>query len=244
MNAPDTTRVPHEELSVYLGDRHAEGTSLCDRTAHRIARLHPTHVHPCSGEGSWWQLLSGACGCQVSVAVDGSPALVPPRLGTASMPVVSARLNARRRQVSRLLVDLASWAEHQHVHALALVGSYARGAERMASDVDVVVLTERLERYDVAGRWFQTVRPGARLARTRAWGPVLEQRYRLRSGLLVDVGLAPPEWAQVPLDPGTARVLRDGHRVLHDPHGMVARASAALERGSTAAPSPVRPASR
>ena len=120
-----------------------------------------------------------------------------------------------------------------------LVGSYARGAVRMASDVDVVVLTEQLEQYDPAGRWVQALRPGARLMRTAAWGPVSEQRYRLRSGLLLEVGLTSPDWARVPLEPGTARVLGDGHRVLHDPHATVAQASAALKaRASTAAPYP------
>jgi len=156
------------------------------------------------------------------------------------LPDVSARLNARRRQVTHLLVDLISWAEHQEVHALALVGSYARGAERMASDVDVVVLTEHLEQYHPESQWFQTLRPGARLVRTAAWGPVSEQRYRLRSGLLVEVGLTSPDWARVPLDPGTARVLGDGHRVLHDPHASVTQARAALNpaRASTAGAHP------
>ena len=119
-----------------------------------------------------------------------------------------------------------------------LVGSYARGAERMGSDVDVVVLTEHLERYAPAQMWFQALRPGARLMRIAAWGPVNEQRYRLRSGLVVEVGITSPDWARVPLDPGTARVLSDGHRVLHDPHHTLARAGAALgARTATGAPS-------
>ncbi len=136
-----------------------------------------------------------------------------------------------------LCVELAAWARREGVDAVVVVGSYARGAERMASDVDFVVLTGQPARLDPAERWFERLRPGARPVRTAAWGPVREQRYRLRSGLLVEVGITGPDWARVPLDPGTARVLGDGHRVLHDPHGVLGRAGAALTgRSPTAAP--------
>ena len=127
------------------------------------------------------------------------------------------------------MADLVGWARTQpDVRGLVLVGSYARGRERMASDVDVVVLTT-----DQAGRvadpgWFTALRPGSRLVRVARWGDVQEQRYRLRSGLLVELGLAPVTWAATPLDGGTRRVLTDGHRVLHDPDGLLSRCCSAL----------------
>lgn len=142
---------------------------------------------------------------------------------------VTARLKGRRREVARLLVDIGGWAAlRPDVEGVALVGSHARGAERMASDVDLAVLTPRFADLAADPDWFPALRPGARLVRTATWGPLVERRYRLRSGLLVEVGLAHPDWAAVPLDPGTARVLGDGHRILHDPDGLLARAAAAL----------------
>jgi hypothetical protein len=39
----------------------------------------------------------------------------------------------------------------------------------------------------------------------------------------------PPSWAAVPLDPGTARVLRDGCRILHDPEGLLGHALEAVQ---------------
>jgi len=148
---------------------------------------------------------------------------------------VTARLKGRRREVDRLLIDLVAWAaQRPTVDALVLVGSYARGGERMASDVDVVVLTAD-PGTDSALDWFAGLRPGSRLVRRATWGPVREQRHRLRSGLLVELGVAPTSWAAVPLDAGTRRVLADGHRVLHDPHGFAAAA------GAAAGPLPSRP---
>jgi hypothetical protein len=48
-----------------------------------------------------------------------------------------------------------------------------------------------------AGRASQLVlqlRPGSQLIHAMAWGPLLERRYRMRSGLQVDVGLVPRVW--------------------------------------------------
>jgi len=143
---------------------------------------------------------------------------------------MTARLKGRRRTADRLLADLVSWAEREPtIDALVLVGSYARGRERMASDVDVVVLTSDPGRWSAAPGWFAEVRPGSRLVRRATLGPVQEQRHRLRSGLLVELGVAPASWAAVPLDAGTRRVLADGHRVLYDPLGLAGRAGQALE---------------
>lgn len=122
-------------------------------------------------------------------------------------------------------MDVATWAaSHDRVEAVALVGSYARGRPRAASDVDVVILSPAFA--DLAGdpTWFPRLRPGSALVRAAAWGPLLERRYRLGSGLVVELGLASPAWAQLPLDAGTAHVLEDGHRIVHDPHGLLARA--------------------
>ncbi|GAB7192906.1 hypothetical protein NUM3379_36150 [Kineococcus sp. NUM-3379] len=145
---------------------------------------------------------------------------------------MSARLKGRHREVERLLTDVTSWARgHDDVEAVALVGSYAHGRARMASDVDLVVLTPAFAHLAADTGWFLSMRPGSRLVRTATWGPLLERRFRLRSGLLVEIGLVPPSWAQLPLDRGTHRVLRDGHRTLHDPAGLLARARQALLPG-------------
>ncbi|WP_298455773.1 nucleotidyltransferase domain-containing protein [uncultured Cellulomonas sp.] len=131
----------------------------------------------------------------------------------------------RHAEVHRLLTDVTGWARSRpDVDAVALVGSYARDAARTTSDVDVVVLGPGTAGLADDLTWFGLLRPGSELVRAQAWGPLLERRFRLPSGLVVELGLAPSTWADVPLDAGTRRVLRDGHRVLHDPHGLLRRA--------------------
>lgn len=139
---------------------------------------------------------------------------------------MSARLKGRRRAVNLLLVDVERWAdEHDGVKAVALVGSYARGAERMASDLDLMILAENPEALADEG-WFVQIRPHARFIRAANWGPVRERRFRLGSGLLVELNFATESWADVPLDGGTRRVLEDGHRILYDTGPLRVAASA------------------
>jgi hypothetical protein len=122
-----------------------------------------------------------------------------------------------------------SWASVQEpVTGLALVGSYAYDRPKMASDVDLVVLTSVPDLYVCGLSWIEALYPRAHLMRTKPWGPITELRLRLKNGLQVEVGIARPAWADVPLDPGTARVLSDGCRILYDSEGLLETALRSL----------------
>ncbi|SBV25121.1 Nucleotidyltransferase domain-containing protein [Micromonospora krabiensis] len=125
-----------------------------------------------------------------------------------------------------MLALVAAWAvERADVGGVVLVGSWARDAARPDSDVDIVVLTDN-QGYARVSVWTELL--DGRLVRSARWGPVREIRVRRTSGLDVEVGVAPVSWADTdPVDPGTRRVVSDGHRLLHDPAGRLAALSAA-----------------
>lgn len=135
----------------------------------------------------------------------------------------------RRREVESLLERAASWAQaREDLAAVALVGSWARRAERPDSDVDLIVLTDDPSLYLERDDWVEALAPGAELVRTADWDAIVERRLRLASGLEVEVGVGRPSWADTaPLDPGTQRVVRDGMRVVHDPRRLLASLVAA-----------------
>jgi hypothetical protein len=101
----------------------------------------------------------------------------------------------------------------------------------MDSDADVVVLTNRKETYVTSKGWIEAAAgQQARIVSTREWGPLTERRVVLASGFEIDFGFAPTSWADTaPVDPGTARVVSDGFRILHDPDGLLARLIEATE---------------
>src|SRR6266851_587119 len=138
--------------------------------------------------------------------------------------------DARRLEVEGLLDRVLRWASARYdVRGLALVGSWARGTADMESDVDLVLLTCRVERYTERDDWIGDLGCES-LAGTTAWGALTERRLRMPSGLEVELGVACPYWAAVyPVDSGTRSVVEEGMRVLHDPDGLL-RALARIVR--------------
>lgn len=109
------------------------------------------------------------------------------------------------------------------VVAVGLAGSWARGAGRPDSDVDLVVLLDDPAAALDTTVWFSAFGENVDLVRCSDFGAIQERRLRLGDGLLVEVGIGSPDWAAVnPVDPGTARVVRDGFLSLYDPNGVLA----------------------
>ena len=138
---------------------------------------------------------------------------------------------ARTEEVEALLRRVSDWvAARPDVRALGLVGSWAYGAPREDSDVDLVLLTSDPATYVDDDGWLRQL-GAVRLVRTATWGPVTERRGALTSGLEIEFGIAPPSWASTdPVDDGTRRVVTDGLRTLHDPDGLLAALAAATRR--------------
>ena len=125
--------------------------------------------------------------------------------------------------ISAFLDAFGVWARWQpQIAAVALVGSYARGAAQEDSDVDLVILTPVFDRYLRDRSWLSL------FGRVREWrdedyGHVTSIRCYYESGLEVEYGFSTADWAAPPIDTGTLRVVSQGIKLLHDPHGIIAR---------------------
>jgi predicted nucleotidyltransferase len=65
--------------------------------------------------------------------------------------------------IEQFLSAVVQWASAQpDIAAVALAGSYARGAAGPSSDVDFIILTSRSERYLQATDWAATFGPIAK----------------------------------------------------------------------------------
>lgn len=124
------------------------------------------------------------------------------------------------RDVEEFLEAIAAWAARTEVRAVGLAGSWARGVARPDSDVDLVLLVDRVADWFGAVSWPDFCGPAERHV-DEDWGLVRSRRVHYPDGLEVEYGVTTPEWAALPLDAGTERVIRDGLRVLYDPEDLL-----------------------
>lgn len=126
-----------------------------------------------------------------------------------------------------LIAKVAEWAMlDDRVIALGLCGSYARATARPDSDIDFCILSQDPKSLLEDRSWILSIGPEARVA-----GPIedynLVQSIRVFYGTTeAEFGVTDEAWAQLPLDRGTAGVINDGLRILYDPEGRLAEASA------------------
>ena len=118
--------------------------------------------------------------------------------------------------ISRLLTDVKRWALcEDRIAAVILVGSYARGEARPDSDVDFVIITQHARSYVSAPQF--TSQFGVCIRKSiEQYGKVVSIRACYQGGLEVEYGMAELDWASLPLDVGTRRVLEDGYIILAD----------------------------
>lgn len=130
--------------------------------------------------------------------------------------------------VDRLLEQFTLWISIQaDVRSAALVGSHARDAATEASDVDLMVLTTDVSKYVQKHEWITTFGDVDTYSVER-WGRVTALRVFYKQAGEVEYNFSQPEWADVPVDDGTQRVVSNGMRILFDPHAILQRLQEAL----------------
>jgi predicted nucleotidyltransferase len=119
-------------------------------------------------------------------------------------------------RVREFLATFSVWAAEQPaIHAVALVGSYARGTANELSDVDLVIVTDDPATYVWDSAWSHTFGAVTRLQREE-YGKVTSLRTWYDDGLEVEYGFTDVTWVEAPLDEGTQHVISSGLQVLFE----------------------------
>ena len=130
-------------------------------------------------------------------------------------------------EACELIARVTEWArQDERVFALCLCGSHARGEAHSDSDIDFCILSIDPQSLLEDFSWVSEIGPEVRVA-----GPIedynLVQSVRVFYGTAeAEFGVTGEEWAQIPIDQGTASVINDGLKILYDPDGRLARAAA------------------
>ena len=118
--------------------------------------------------------------------------------------------------IGDFLTAVREWAsQNSDLQAVALVGSYARGAATASSDIDLILLTQTPKRYLEDTAWVGQFGEVERLL-LEDYGPVTSVRAWYRGGPEVEYGITGLQWVSQPLDEGTRRVLSDGTVILYE----------------------------
>lgn len=135
--------------------------------------------------------------------------------------------------------DFMRWStSRRDIRAVALVGSYARLTADESSDVDLVIIVEEAGEYLNNTEWTRVF--GIVIAKKiEEYGKLTSLRVWYESGLEIEYGFTTREWAKVPLDEGTRRVVDGGLRVLFEkevllsPHETPSHQSQRDKKGKT-----------
>lgn len=127
----------------------------------------------------------------------------------------------------RLIAAFTAWTDAQPTCcALAIAGSWARGAARPDSDLDLIVLTDDLPGWTTGAGWLGALEPWPddlvfTNASLETHGAARSWRIWLGAAEL-ELNFADINWADIaPVDPGTRRVVSDGLRILIDKDGLL-----------------------
>ena len=120
-------------------------------------------------------------------------------------------------EVGRFLEAFGSWASSQpDIEGVALVGSYARDAATEESDFDLIILTTKVAKYFQNQSWLSQF-GDVEDSKVEDWGRVTSLRAFYENGLEVEFNFSTPDWADIPMDAGTYRVVTGGMIIVYDP---------------------------
>lgn len=119
------------------------------------------------------------------------------------------------------------FAEQNDVSGVCIVGSYARGDQQVGSDIDAVVFCADPNRYITNRSWMDAF-GNAQEVRYEQWGPVQTLRAFLANDLEIEFNFCTISWADIPVDPGTRRVVSEGFEILYDPTGQLIKLKEAV----------------
>jgi len=114
---------------------------------------------------------------------------------------------------------------------IAMFGSQIHDTARKNSDIDVLILTPDVEKHFV-NDGFVSCFGSFRYARREKWfsGETIRSFYREEHGQ-IEYNFVKPEWAALPANKEARRIIKDGMKIVHDPHGILEKLQNAVLAG-------------
>lgn len=152
---------------------------------------------------------------------------------------VGATLEMMKITEANAIVNaVTNWAvKRGDIRAMALVGSWARGNPHQVSDIDLLLLSDRVYEYRHCQEWLTEIGfggAGYRLnsSESATYGVVWSRHVHLLPAAEVELAFAKCSWAQTePVDGGTRGVVNDAFQIIFDKDGMLSKLISAVMSG-------------
>ena len=126
----------------------------------------------------------------------------------------SATIPSRMTKQDQFIATFTKWVESQPlILGAVLVGSHARGAARVDSDIDLVVIAKDPKVLLEDDEWLKHFGNPSKIGR-EDYQSVQSKRVFYTNGLEVEFGITTSDWLVVSND--TRQILNDGHKILND----------------------------
>ena len=109
---------------------------------------------------------------------------------------------------------------NKDIDGASIVGSYSRGDHTESSDIDLMVFTEDSQRFIENKSWIENF-GSINKTQQELWGVVNTLRVFYKNGIEVEYNFASINWASVPVDQSTFKVVSNGFKILYDPTGKL-----------------------
>jgi predicted nucleotidyltransferase len=139
----------------------------------------------------------------------------------------------KSKEPEKYIREVTEWASSCNaILALALVGSHARNKARSDSDIDFVLICEDMSHLLDNLAWIEQFGK-VKSHMLEDWGVVTSVRVVYINGQVVEFGIAPRSWADIPIDEGTYGVVADGMMILDDKRGILKKLRDAITNMKT-----------
>lgn len=123
---------------------------------------------------------------------------------------------ATKARVDGFLFEFKRWAATEAgIHAVALIGSYARQTATEVSDVDLIVVVSSPNIYLKYRQWTGLFGNIVR-EQTELYGKCTSLRVWYDEGMEVEYGFVDESWAALPVDDETRKIISDGMKVMFE----------------------------
>ena len=124
--------------------------------------------------------------------------------------------------VNEFLNLVSRWVVNKpDILGIALVGSYAKNKARINSDIDLVIPCNEPNIYLNNVSWLEYFGK-VQADEFEDWGKVTSVRV-FPENIKFEYGLTTVEWAVIPVDLGTKKVVSDGMKILFNPQRILNR---------------------